>query len=69
MLEGMTAERIGDGIRVTVNTSALDRLARFVVGLGAAATPETPGLAREVATLARGALEAIEAGEQSRSPI
>jgi hypothetical protein len=54
---------------VTVTTSALTVVARFVVGLGAAATPETPVLSREVATLARGALQAIEAAERSRTPV
>jgi predicted DNA-binding transcriptional regulator YafY len=58
LLEGMKLEELADGIRVTVNTTALGRLARFVVSLGAAATPETPALAREVAVLARGALSA-----------
>jgi hypothetical protein len=36
-------------------------LARFVVGLGAAAKPLTPELGREVAALARGALDSIGA--------
>ena len=63
LLDGMTAEAHGDGVRVTVSTTALGRLARFVVGLGAAATCETPALAEEVAVLARGAL-----GERPRSP-
>jgi predicted DNA-binding transcriptional regulator YafY len=69
LVHGMVFERAGDGIRVTVTTSALTVVARFVVGLGAAATSETPALARAVAVLARGALEAIEAGERSRSPV
>jgi hypothetical protein len=56
LLDGMTAESHGDGVRVTASTTALGRLARFVVGLGAAATCETPALAEEVAVLARGAL-------------
>lgn len=68
LVPGMVSERVGDGIRVTVTTSALPVVARFVVGLGAAATPETPVLTREVAILARGALEAIEAAERSRTP-
>ena len=69
LLDGMSVERSEDGIRVTVTTSALTVVARFVVGLGAAAIPETPALAREVAVLARGALEAIQAAERSRSPV
>jgi predicted DNA-binding transcriptional regulator YafY len=60
LLEGMRAEGAGDGIRITVHTASLGRLARYVVSLGGAATPETPELAREVAGLARAALEAIE---------
>lgn len=70
LLEGMRAESAGEGIRVTVHTASLDWLARYVVSLGGAATPETPDLAREVAGLARGALEAIEgAGEPSRGRV
>ncbi len=70
LLEGMRADSAAGGIRVTVNTASLDRLARYVVSLGGAATPETPELAREVAALARGALEAIEGmGEQPRSSV
>jgi predicted DNA-binding transcriptional regulator YafY len=68
LVPGMVSERAGEGIRVTVTTSALTVVARFVVGLGAAATPETPVLAREVAALARGALQAIEAAGPERSP-
>jgi predicted DNA-binding transcriptional regulator YafY len=61
LLEGMRAESAGDGIRVIVHTASLDRLARYVVSLGGAATPQTPELAREVAALARAALAAIGA--------
>jgi hypothetical protein len=63
LMEAMQAEEVPGGIRVTVETSALTRLARFVVGLGAAAKPLTPGLEAEVTGLARGALEAIGAKE------
>ncbi len=70
LLEGMEFGPAPDGIRVTVITAALNRMARYVVALGAAATPETPALAREVAALAQGALEAIAAaGEQLRSRV
>ncbi|MFI5301729.1 MAG: helix-turn-helix transcriptional regulator, partial [Polyangiales bacterium] len=58
LLDGMRAEDLTEGIRVEVTTTSLVRLARFVVGLGGAATCETPALAGEVATLARGALAA-----------
>lgn len=44
------------GARFSVRTSAVEMLARFVVGLGDAATVETPELARAVADIARGAL-------------
>jgi predicted DNA-binding transcriptional regulator YafY len=59
LMEGMRSEEVPGGIRVTTETSALRRLARFVVGLGGVAKPLTPELEAEVSTLARGALEAI----------
>ena len=59
LMEAMQAEEVPGGIRVTVETSAPKRLARFVVGLGGAAKALTPGLEAEVAALARGALEGI----------
>ncbi len=59
LLDGMAGEDLPDGLRVVTHTTALGRLARFVVGLGAAAVPETPALADEVTMLARGALAAI----------
>jgi predicted DNA-binding transcriptional regulator YafY len=43
-------------IRVTVETNAILQVARYVVGLGAAATAETPALAEAIEVLARGAL-------------
>lgn len=61
LMEGMECEEVPGGIRVTLETSAPSRLARFVVGLGAAAKPLTPELGREVAALARGALDSIGA--------
>jgi len=45
-----------DGMRFRIETSAVSVLARFVAGLGDAARPETPELARAVAAIARGAL-------------
>jgi hypothetical protein len=60
LMEAMQAEEVPGGIRVTVETAALKLLARFVVGLGAAAKPLTPGLEAEVTMLASGALRAIE---------
>jgi predicted DNA-binding transcriptional regulator YafY len=59
LLEEMHAEEVLGGIRVVLETSALDRLARYVVGLGAAAKPLTPALETEVAALAKGALASI----------
>jgi predicted DNA-binding transcriptional regulator YafY len=64
LLEGMHAETLHDGIRVRIETSAVIRLARFVVGFGGAARPETPELAAIVVELARGALE--QASAQTR---
>ena len=46
----------GGRIRVTVETNAILQVARYVVGLGAAATAETPALAEAIEVLARGAL-------------
>ena len=59
LLEGMRAETLHDGIRVHVETSAILRLARFVVSLGGAAQPEDAALTAAVAQLARGALEQL----------
>jgi predicted DNA-binding transcriptional regulator YafY len=65
LMDGMEPEEVPGGIRVTLETSAPKRLARFVVGLGSAARALTPVLAPvlavEVAALARGALDAAEA--------
>jgi len=60
LLEGMHVESLHGGIRVSVETSALVPLARFVVRLGDAARPETPALAQMIVELARGALEQAE---------
>jgi predicted DNA-binding transcriptional regulator YafY len=59
LFEEMRFEEVSGGITVTVETSGLKRLARFVVGLGAAAKPLTLELEREVAALAQGALASI----------
>jgi predicted DNA-binding transcriptional regulator YafY len=58
----MSAEVVPGGLRFTTLTAGVLRLARHVVGLGAAARAETPELALLVAELARGALEASSAG-------
>lgn len=55
--EGTIAqERRERGVLFRVETTAVSALARYVVGLGAAATPETPELAEQVRALATGAL-------------
>jgi hypothetical protein len=46
-----------DGVRVRCRTAAVLRVARFVVGLGDAAIPETPELSACVSELAQGALK------------
>jgi predicted DNA-binding transcriptional regulator YafY len=69
LMEAMECEEVPGGIRVTVETAAPKRLARFVVSLGASAKPLTPGLARGVAELARGALESIGATDPRTRPI
>ena len=57
LLPTMKVEQLANGrIRVTVETNAILQVARYVVGLGAAATSETPALAEAVEVLARGAL-------------
>jgi predicted DNA-binding transcriptional regulator YafY len=61
LLDDMHCEEVPGGIRVTVETAALQRLARFVVGLGSSAKPLTAALERAVVTLASGALASIEA--------
>jgi len=56
LMPGMRAEDRNQGIRVTVHTTAVGRVARYVVSLGAAAECETLALAESVEILARGAL-------------
>jgi predicted DNA-binding transcriptional regulator YafY len=72
LLEGMRVETVRGGIRVSIETSGLLPLARFVVGLGEAARPESTALAQAVAELARGALESADASlrdEQNRRAV
>lgn len=59
MIDDMQATEVAGGIHVAVETAALGRLARYVVGLGDAGKPLTPELEAEVAVLARGALASI----------
>ncbi|MFH0900731.1 MAG: WYL domain-containing protein [Pseudomonadota bacterium] len=66
LLPPMTVESVPGGIHVSVETAALPRVARFVVGLGAAARPETAELASLVRELAEGALLAVERFEAAQ---
>jgi predicted DNA-binding transcriptional regulator YafY len=67
LMDGMECEDVPGGIRVTLDTSATRRLARFVVGFGAAAKPLTPELAREVVALAEGALKAVDESADAKA--
>lgn len=63
LLPPMSVEKIdGGGIRVTAETAGALRVARFVVGLGGAARVETVKLRAIAERLARGSLEAGDAG-------
>jgi len=67
LVKGMQFERATGGIRVSVTTTAVAVVARFVVGLGAAAQPLNPELRSEVVRLARASLTNAEApGETQR---
>jgi predicted DNA-binding transcriptional regulator YafY len=57
LLPSMHVGTLHGAIRITVETNAILQVARYVVGLGAAATAETPALAEAVELLARGALQ------------
>jgi predicted DNA-binding transcriptional regulator YafY len=67
LMDGMQCEEVPGGIRVTLETAAPSRLARYVVGLGAAAKPMSPELERAVIALAEGALASVKAGPQEPS--
>ncbi len=54
--ERYVLDDVPEGVRVTLHTSAIVPLARYVVGLGDAARAESAELAAEVERLARGAL-------------
>jgi predicted DNA-binding transcriptional regulator YafY len=56
VLDGMRADPEDGGVRVVAVTTAVSRLARYVVGLGDAAQAETPTLREEVLRLARGSV-------------
>ena len=65
LLDGMRAETVHGGVRITTEDERLSVLPScafsLVRDLGEAARPETAGLARAVAEIARGALEQAEA--------
>jgi predicted DNA-binding transcriptional regulator YafY len=63
LLRGMVAETLSEGVRIRVHTTAVQRVARFVVSLGDAARSENPELREAVIRLARGALSASGAGD------
>ncbi len=60
----LAVEPMKGGARVTGRTAGLDRLAAYVVGLGGAATAETPELRAKVLEIARGALAAHRAARK-----
>lgn len=65
---GMLAEPNGDALRVSIRTAAVGHVARYVVGLGESATPQTRELAEQVIQIARGALRSASVeGESAKS--
>lgn len=60
LIDDMQATEVSGGIHVAVETAALGRLARYVVGLGEAGKPLTDELRAEVRSLAQGALTSID---------
>ena len=60
LLEGMRPEHVPGGIRVTVETAGVNRLARYVVGLGGAAKALTETLRKEALAVAQAAARANE---------
>ena len=60
LLKGMKAETIPEGVRVSVHTTAVQRVARLVVSLGDTARCENPELRDAVILLAKGAFAAAQ---------
>lgn len=56
----IVADSVAGGVRFSVETASVGLLARYVVGLGAAARAETPELREAIAALAQGALASSE---------
>lgn len=67
LLEGMQSEPSRGGITVRAETTAVERLARYVVGLGEAARADTPALRAAVTALASGALASNAAPGDARA--
>jgi predicted DNA-binding transcriptional regulator YafY len=65
--QAMDVERIAQGLRVRTKTAGVQQLARFVVGLGGAASAETPELAMMVRELAAGAATTSTAAPRSKA--
>lgn len=63
----LTSDPITGGIRVQGETAAIIQVARFVVGLGGAAVPETPELRAVVRDLAEAALAGLSSTAQKTS--
>lgn len=63
----LTADPVRGGIRVHGETAAVIQVARFVVGLGGAAIPETPELRAVVRDLAEAALASLASTAQKTS--
>ncbi len=63
----LTSDPVRGGIRVHGETAAVIQVARFVVGLGGAAVPETPELRAVVRDLAEAALTSLEGTAQKTS--
>jgi hypothetical protein len=69
LLAEMEAEDVPEGLRVRARTAAVDAVARYVIGLGGAARPEHPELARAVLTIAEAARDAAEECLREADPL
>jgi predicted DNA-binding transcriptional regulator YafY len=65
--ERTTADTVSGGVRLVWHAAAVEPLARFVVGLGDAATAETPSLRQAVLDLATGSLRAHQSHTSRRT--
>jgi predicted DNA-binding transcriptional regulator YafY len=62
--ERFETTELGDGLRFQCKTTAIDVVARFLVGLGSAVTAASPELAVKTTTIARATLDALATKEQ-----